>query len=236
MGEGTLTMPPWYKDPIVLLSAAAVGGSILFFGGAKELANVTTDVFTRGNHVTYGTLDPTLGIVLESPSNLRDAAGQRMGIVLDDNAYALARMIRSEGAAEGLLRAHVAMNDAATFPYASDLFGLLTFSNDPQRRGVYGAQWSPAVPPNYPKANARRYATSKDPYEGDVNMAIAAIAERANGVDRADGAVKFIDKSSMGVQLGSKSFEEIDAAWQGDGLIPFTLADYGPDLVLYKKA
>lgn len=229
-------MPPWYKDPIVLLSAAALGGGVLWLGGAKELAAVTTDVFTRGNHVTFGTLDPTLGIVLESPTVLRVAASQRMGVDLDDNTYALARMIRSEGAAQGLLRAHVALNDLQSFPYASDLFGLLTFSNDAQRRGVYGSQWSPAVPPNYPKANARRYSTSKDPYEGDVNMAISAIGERNAGIDRANGAVKFIDKSSMGVQLGSKSFEAIDAAWQGEGLQPFTLADYGTDLVLYKRA
>jgi hypothetical protein len=158
------------------------------------------------------------------------------GIDISPDAYALARMIRSEGAAQGLLRAHVAMNDAATFQYASDLFGLLTFSNDTTRRGMFGKQWSPAVPPSYPVANARRYSTASDPYEGDVNMALAAIAERANGIDRAQGAVKFIDKGSMGVQLGSKPFDAIDASWRSEGLQPFTLADYGDNLVLYKKA
>lgn len=229
-------MPPWYRDPIVIASAAALGGAVLYLGGAKELVEVTQDVFTRGNHVSYGTLDPTLGIVLESPEALRAAASDRVGYHISEDAYALARMIRSEGAAQGLLRAHVAMNDLVSFPYASTLFDLLTYSNDPQRRGVFGQQWSPAVPPNYPKANARRYATSANPYEGDVAMAIAAINERASGIDRANGAVKFIDKASMGVQLGSRDFDTIDASWQSEGLQPFTLAEYGDNLVLYKKA
>lgn len=229
-------MPPWHKDPIVWLSAGSLGAALLFLGGAKEVSDVARDVFTRGNRVSFGTLDKTLGIVLEAPEALRVAAGQRIGLDIDRDTYALARMIRSEGAAEGLLRAHVAMNDLATFPYASDLFGLLTFSNDPKRRGLYGVQYSPAVPPNYPRANVRRYSTSGNPYEGDVHMALAALQERNTGIDRANGAVKFIDRSSMGVQLGSRSFEEVDASWQSEGLQPFTLTEYGSDLVLYKRA
>jgi hypothetical protein len=227
---------PWYKDPAVIVTGAGIGAAFLLLGGGKAIVDVTRDVFARGSHVSYGTLDGPLGIVIESPEALRYAASQRMGFDIPQDAYALARMIRSEGAAQGLLRAHVAMNDLISFPYANTLFELLTFSNDTKRRGVYGVQYSGPVPPDYPNANARRYSTSANPYEGDVQTAIHAIDERNQGIDRASGATKFIDRDSMGAQIGSRSFEVVNASWVADGMEPFTLPEYGDNLVLYRKA
>lgn len=202
---------------------------------ARKASDWVKDITTRGNHISYGTFDETTGVVLESPEDLRVAASGRVGWDIPRDIYALSRMIRSEGAGEGLLRAHVAMNDLASVSWADNLFDLLTYSTDPERRGLYGAQYSPAVPGLYDAANARRYATSQNPYEGDLKTAVTAWEERSQGIDRAQGAVKFIDRSSMGKQAGSRSFAEVDASWRGEGLQPFTLADYGSDLVLYRK-
>lgn len=223
----------WYEDPWLWGSLAALGGAVAFFKPARE---AVVDVFKRGRKLSYGELDPVLGIITEPPESLRAAASTRYGQDIPEDVYAAARMVRSEGAAQGNLRVHVALNDLITFPYASTLFELLTYSTDPARRGWYGKQYSPAVPPDYPKANKRRYATSGNPYEGDVLTASAAIREREQGIDRANGASKFIDRSSMGVQEGSRSFAEVDAEWKASGYTAFTLPEYGSDLVLYRKA
>jgi len=224
---------PWWKDPTVWLPLVGFGGIILAFEG-PNIASAVTDVISRGSHISYGTLNESIGIVNEDPEALRAAASQRLGIVLDADTYALARMIRSEGAAQGELRAHVALNDLADLGWSS-LFYLLTYSTDPQRKGLYGMQYSPAVPPTYPKANARRYSTSQNPYAGDARLALKVLADRANGVDKALSAVKFLDKSGLLAQAGAKRFETTDASWRGEGLEPFSLPEYGTDLVLYRR-
>lgn len=201
---------------------------------SQTIVSAVSDVMNRGSHISYGTLNEVTGIVNEDPEALCRAASVRLGVTLDDDTYALARMIRSEGAAQGELRAHVALNDLADLGWSS-LFYLLTYSTDPQRKGLYGMQYSPAVPPTYPKVNARRYSTSQNPYAGDARLALKVIADRANGVDKAFGAVKFLDKSGLLAQAGAKRFEVTDASWRGEGLEPFSIPEYGTDLVLYRR-
>jgi hypothetical protein len=56
------------------------------------------------------------------------------------------------------------------------------------------------------------------------------------GQDTSGGASKFIDISSMGgVQSGTGSFAAKNQEWIDDGYTPFTLPEFGSDLVLYKK-
>ncbi len=231
-----MKIPSWLSKPETLVTLGSLGAAFFLVGGGNLVKTTVKDIATRGNKLTNGTYISSLGIVTQEPATLLQEAIANLGGPISLDEYSLARMIRSEGIGQGLLRAHVALNDLASLSWPKDLTDLVTYSTDASRRHLYGSQWSAAVPPSYPHANARRYSTSKDPYEGDVAIASQAIAERSEGIDRAAGAVKFLDKSSMGIQVGSSSFENTDAAWQADGLTPFTLPEWGDDLVLYKKA
>lgn len=226
-------MASWYASPWTWAAAAA--GLVLFSTpkGKTVMADTITPIF-KGPRVSQGLYIESLGIVTTTPEALRTQASNAMGESLTNDVYALARMIRSEGSKQGEVRAHVALNDLATLPFLRSLFGLLTYSTDPKRRGLYGAQWSKAVPPQYPHANARRYATIQDPFKSDIIMAKKVLADRVAGIDKSQGATKFIDKSGMGgVQPGSRSFESVNAEWS-KSYEPFQLAEYGDDLVLYR--
>lgn len=226
-------MRPWYKSPWTWL-AAATGFALFYTPKGKSVMADTVLPLVKGPRVSQGLYIESLGIVTTSPEALRVQASNAMGESLTNDVYALARMIRSEGAKQGEVRAHVALNDLKTLPFLKTLFGLLTYSTDEKRRGLYGAQWSKAVPPNYPEQNARRYATIQDPFKSDILLAKKVISDRAAGVDKAQGATKFIDKSSMGgVQPGTKSFESVNKEWS-KSYEPFQLAEYGDDLVLYR--
>lgn len=230
----------WWEDRNLWIGLAGFGGLVaaLQLAGMDPIGDAVfavTDVFQKGQKLSYGTLDPDTGIVAETPEALRMAAATRFGRDIDADTYALARMLRSEGAKEGALRVHVALNDQAALGWSSP-FVLLTYSTDPQRKGMYGMQHSAALPPQYPNAMTRRYATSKDPYTGDVLTAEAAQLDHAAGNDPSQGATKFVDKSSMGIQVGSGSFDALVSRWAADGLEPFTVPEYGEDLVLFKKA
>jgi hypothetical protein len=232
-------MAHWWENKDLWIGLAGFGGIVaaLQLGGYDPIGKVTfevTNVFARGNRLTYGTLNDGSGIVLEDPETLRSAASSRFGQDLSSDVYALARMVRSEGAKEGRLRVHVALNDQAALGWSSP-FVLLTYSTDPQRKGMFGRQYSAAAPPQYPNKMVRRYATSKDPYEGDVQTVLAALAEHDQGIDPSLGATKFLDKGSFGIQEGTGSWAAKDAQWLSEGNVAYTVPEYGDDLVLYRK-
>lgn len=238
---------------ILAVGGLAVAGALVYF--RRPIEGAVRDVFARGERLTYAATDGLTGEVLEAPETLARLASNASGMNVPVAVNSLARMIRSEGATEGLLRAHVALNDAAALGW--DLQRLLTYSTASWARGRYGKQHvtvyrTPAGGETTDKARAltsadgkpvvvrsqtRRYSTARDPYMGDVRTAMAAIAERGRGLDRAQGAVKFVDKSAMGgVQAGTGSFAALVERWGRDGLSPFTLPEYGDDLVLFRRA
>lgn len=225
----------WWKDKTLWLGVLGFGGLVaaLQLAGMDAVGQLTTaasdatflltDVFVKGKRLSHGTLDAT-GTVVEDPEALRAAASVVLGRDIDRNVYALARMLRSEGAKEGDLRVHVALNDLADLGW-SDAFNLITYSTVAAARGRYGNQLH------------RRYSSAQDPYEGDVLTVEQAITNHDAGFDPAQGATKFVDKSSMGgVQAGTSSFDALVQRWGADGLSPFTVPEYGDDLVLFKKA
>ena len=222
-------------DEKLLLGGAAAAAAVLGISHRKEIV----DVIKRGQKLTrsswLGGSKGAYGVIEQDPEALLAVAQMQMGRAFPLDIYSLARMIRSEGATEARARAHVAFNDLNRFRYADTMHELLTYSTDPQRRGRFGVQYSPAAGP-FSKANKRRYATSRDPYEGDVLWAERVWNERARGIDPTKGAVKFLDKSVMGKQPGSVSFPEKDAQWRREGLIGYTLPEFGDDLVLYRRA
>lgn len=206
---------------MAVLQAAGLNPVGQITSAANDAAFMVTDVFSKGSRLSYGTLDAT-GTVVDDPETLRGAATQRLGRDIDRNVYALARMVRSEGAAQGNLRVHVALNDLADLGWP-DAYTLITYSTNSAKKGKYGQQAT------------RRYASSSDPYEGDVLTVEQAIAQNDAGYDLSQGATKFVDKDSFGVQAGTGSFDDLVAKWAPEGLQPFTVPEYGDNLVLFKK-
>lgn len=223
-------------------------GAVAIAASVKPVRQGVIDVFKRGSKLTSSswftggqdidqkTAKSRFGFIKDTPSALLREASINYGTPLPIDVYAGARMVRSEGASEGVLRMHVALNDLQRFPHANNLHELLTYSTDPKRKGFFGKQYSPAAPPLYPQANRRRFATGSDPYSGDVDLVLQVLAERRAGIDKAHGATKFIDVDDMGHQEGSVSFAQKDAEWKGDGYKAFTTEEFGPNFVLYRKA
>lgn len=207
-------------------------GVLTVVGLALWQRKAIVDVVTRGKRLTWSGVDET-GIVPLTPSFLRDSAELELGRGVDQVVYDLARMIRSEGAAAGRVRAHVAINDARELGW--DLHRLLTYSTNRDALGWYGEQFTPADRAPMGIKSVRRYSTARDPYEGDIDQAERVILERAQGIDPTDGGVKFVDKSSMGVQEGSASFPELVARWAKDGLVPASVPGYSADLVVFRR-
>jgi len=210
-----------------------MGALVLGAGGLLYLASrrEVTDVFVRGKKLTSSTLSAD-GVVLESPSTLAMLASGVYRQPLAVEIYSLARMIRSEGAAEGEIRGHVALNDLADLRWQSLQF-LLTYSTADWSRGKYGKQHSVR---SDGQKQTRRYSTARDPYEGDVKMALKVLSDHSSGFDPTGGAVKFLDREAMAFQQGSQGFDAVNARWTSDGLVPYTLPQWGNDLVLYRRA
>lgn len=199
------------------------------------------DTIIRGKRLTYTSLGAD-GQIPDDPADLVDQAAQILGRDLPQELYDLARMKRSEqGKDDGRLRVHVALNDAAEHNWSTHF--AITYSTNPAAKGRYGEQFTPAERAPGGVKSVRRYSTATDPYEGDVGMVERVLLERAQGLDptSADGrvgagAVKFVDRSSLGgVQEGSSSYDQIVARWAGEGLRPFTVPGYSADLVVFRR-
>ncbi len=191
------------------------------------------DSISRGKRLTYTALQAN-GLINADPAQLVDQASTVLGRDLPQELYDLARMKLSEqGTDDGRLRVHVALNDAASHNWSTHF--AITYSTNPTAKGMYGEQFTPADRAPGGVKSVRRYSTSKDPYEGDVAIVESVLLERAQGIDQTGGAVKFVDRSSMGVQEGSGSFDDLVAQWAAEGLQPFTVPGYSDDLVVFRK-
>lgn len=235
------------RGPVYLVRRNPSTSDLLLWGGGlalvalalwkgKELATVVSDavvdVVKRGKRLTFAGLGFD-GVVPISPEALRGAASVQLGREVSQAASDMARMIRSEGSAAGRIRAHVALNDAAELGWG--LHGLLTYSTNSNAKGFYGEQSTPASRAPGGIKSVRRYSTAKDAYEGDVQVAEQVMAEHALGVDPTLGAVKFVDKASLSVQEGARTYESIVASWGSEGLRPFNVYGYSDDLVVFRR-
>lgn len=215
---------------------------LVYGAGAGLLAlavwqrGTVVDVVKRGRKLTDAPVGSS-GKVDMYPAALAAEASRRLGRNVATTVYAGARMVRSEGSSAARVRMHVAINDANELGW--DLLRLFTYSTADWARGWFGAQFTPAVRDALGKLvrekSVRRYATSKDPYEGDVVAVEQALAEHQAGIDPTGGAVKFVDKSSFGVQTGTGSYAEIVQRWGADGLRPFNVPGYSDDLVVFRR-
>lgn len=191
------------------------------------------DYFERGKVLTSTSPDAG-GVIRVAPAELARRASVVMGRDVSREAYALGRMSRSErGKNESQtgqrLRMHVALNDLAQVSWADTVEELFTYSNQSGEKGFFGDQLG------------RRYATTRDPYEGDVLLAEAVIVEHQAGIDPTavpglPPAIKFVDKKSMGgVQKGTGTYEALVERWAPEGLRPFTVAGAPEDFVVFRR-
>lgn len=230
----------WSDDEKWLLGGLAAGVLLLW---GKPIYNAVVapvvDVIGRGDRLTVTELDskgvsgfPSNQEGVEptpaAPDDLVAQASAVLGTQIDADTYALARMARSEGIAAGALRIHVALNDLADLNtrkgYGWSAADLITYSTDANARGYFGSQ------------THRRYSSSQDPYAGDVRLALETIAQHNAGVDPTGGAVKFVDKSSFGVQADTGTYDAIVATWAREGLSPFNVTGYSDDFVVFRRA
>lgn len=202
-------MRPW----MIFLIAAAV---LLVYGGR----NVVRDFVTRGKRLTVSTT--TDGAVRERPELLVAEAARTLGRDVDPEAYALARMIRSEAGSRGVREkaaiGFVALNDARSHSWSV----LETVTKHRRRTFTFGEQ-----------SGGGRYSTARDPYENDLALAEAILAAEVE--DETRGATKFVHERSMGgVQAGSGSFADLVVRWGREGYEPFRIPDT-TDLVLFRR-
>lgn len=222
--------------PIYVVGAGLIG--VLAFWQGRRVVQTVVDFTTKGKRLNVTTVDPA-GVVSEkeadgtfrrlSPVELAEVASAVAGYEIPLDIYSLARMRRSEGTNGAELRMHVALNDLADIQRRAPSLGissitdLITFSKYAGERDFYGDQ------------AGRRYASTRDPYEGDVRLAWKVWQDRQAGIDKAGGAVKFVDKSAFGVQKGTRSYEDVLAEWTADGLVPFTSPEATSDFVLFRR-
>ncbi len=223
-------MSPVKREDGLILGGAALAA--IAFWKKDEIKEAIVDVITRGRRLTVAPVGPQ-GVVETLPAALVAAASLVLGRTITQESYDLGRMARSEGAAAGRIRMHVALNDAAAHSWS--LHFTITYSTNDQAKGLYGEQYTPAARAPGGLSSVRRYSTAKDPYEGDVVLAERVQLERAQGLDPTGGAVKFLDRESLKVQEGAGSYEDTVAKWAKEGLAPFNLPGYPDDLVVFRR-
>ncbi len=155
----------------------------------KSGVDIVTDFVGAGKKLTTSTRDSD-GVVEQDPYELRAAAARTVGRDVSDDAYALARMVRSEAGSADLQTkvrlANVAMNQARRLGWS--VYDVIVYHKTESRNGYYGAQIS------------GRFASSQDPYEIDLKAAEIALQG-----DTTNGATNFAHQSAFGKQLGTAS-------------------------------
>jgi hypothetical protein len=180
--------------------ALLVLGALLF---GEQVVNATIDYSTRGRQLSHSPPLDATGQVATPPAELLREAAALLGRSIAEDAYALARMIRSEGGsgsvAEKQARAWVARNDQAAHGWS-----MLKTIAGPDL--LFGRQlgW--------------RYASGVDPFENDLAVAEGVLSGALP--DNTGGAVKFVDIDSFGVQEGTGSYEATRDQWASEGLSP----------------
>lgn len=205
----------------VLWGLGAAGVALLLWKRADLVA-----VVTSGARLTHGTVGDDAQIV-ESPDELAAAASVALGRDVDVDTYSLARMLRSEGAAEGAARVHVALNKAAASGITPT--HLLTRASG-NGGGHYGPQFV-----RDPRS-VRWASTGHDPYAGDVDVVLSVYAERAAGIDPTNGAIGYADAGAFGVQDGTGSWDDYRAKQEAAGLVADNVAGLSSDFFVFRKA
>lgn len=226
------------RDDEVLLyaGAAALVGLAVWKGpaiaaGVVVGAGYVTNMFTRGNKLYDSTVDDA-GVVTDDPEVLRMQAEAVLGYSADLDTLALATMGRSEGVDGEEARMHVALNDLADLQRTygtrvySSISALMLHSKNAAADGHFSEQYL-----------GKRYSTAKPAYEGDYHLAEKVRADRADGIDITDGALKFVDKTSFATQRGAtETYDQKVAEWAEAGLEPGAVDGASSNFVVFRRA
>ena len=161
------------------------------------------------------------GYVPDDPYALLDEARTVMAYDIEQDVYALARSGRSEGKNGMEARMHVFMSQAAQA--GMSVWALTVRQPGSAKDGFFGTQ------------KGRRWASSRDPYEGDVKLAEKVYSDHNNGIDPTGGASRFVDKSAFGKQEGTRTYAEVLAKWEQEGYQAYPYVDASSDFVLFRK-
>lgn len=173
----------------------------LAFSYGDHVAPALSDFADRGRRLADGS-----DVAGGDPAELAAAAAEILGRPVDVDAFAVATMIRSEAGlgpvAEKAACAWVAINDSRAHGWSM----IYTIAG-PDRRFGHQAGW--------------RYASGSAPYEDDLRIAEACLSGQIG--DPTGGAVKFVHISAFGIQPGTRSFDDVAAAWAGEGITLYPL-------------
>jgi hypothetical protein len=187
-----------------------------------EALPALVDVVERGRRLSVD-VETASGIVTSVDSVLLAQAAAIVGRPVAPEAYALARVCRSDEGRAGQIAktylCHVLMNQADSLGWG--IVRTVQFHTTAARDEHYGAQIS------------GRVASGEDPYESDLAAAEYAVAQRAQGLDPTAGATNFVDKRAFGVQEGTGSFEDLVAVWGSEGKSPGNLPGAPASLVFF---
>lgn len=216
-------MKPWVKWALIavaLLAGAWLADTDLpVVSEVGEVLPALYDDLFRGAQLSRGTV--VNGVVQEDVATLAAQAAAVVGRDVAPDAYALARVCRSEEGRAGQMAkvylCHVMLNQAG----GGDVVATIQAHNTSARNGHFGEQISGAV------------SSVQDPYESDLNAAEYALAQRAQGDDPTGGATNFVDRRAFGVQAGTGSFADLVARWGASGKRPGTLPDASANLVFF---
>lgn len=161
------------------------------------------------------------GFIDQAPDTLIGEAESILGVPIDRDVYALARSGRSEGKNGMEARMHVMVNQAREA--GMSVFELTVHQPGSVKDGRFGTQ------------RGRRWASSRDPYEGDIGLATKVLIDNSAGADTTGGAGRFVDKSAFGKQEGTRTYAEVLAAWQGEGYTAYYYPEASNDFVLFRK-
>jgi hypothetical protein len=214
------------KGDDLLLWLGVVGfGAVAAATSSETARDWIVDLTKRGRRLTVTELDEDLKV----PSYPEQLAAKAMGVLgrpVTPTAYGIARMVRSEeGSGSPTTKRYlvwVLLNDSRALGWAP--LKTLTYSTSTVRKGFFGKQIT------------RRYSTARDPYENDLLIAEAVLAEyEAGRPDPTGGAVKFVNKLAFGVQAGTGSYAAVLAKWRADGLEPLNLPGAPDELVFFRR-
>jgi len=161
------------------------------------------------------------GYIDTAPNVLISEAEQILGVDIDRDVYALARSGRSEGKNGMEARMHVMVNQAREA--GMSVFELTVHQPGSPKDGYFGSQVG------------RRWASSRDPYEGDIGLATKVIIDNSAGKDTTGGASRFVDKSAFGKQEGTRTYAEVKAKWGAEGYEAYRYPDASSDFVLFRR-
>lgn len=161
------------------------------------------------------------GYIPEDPYALLNEARAIMGYDIEQDVYALARSGRSEGRNGMEARMHVMMTQAEES--GMTVWARTVSEPGNPSNGYFGEQ------------RGRRWASTEDPYEGDIKLAEEVYVQHNNGIDPTGGAGRFADKSSFGKQAGTRTYATVLAEWADEGYYAYYFPDASHDFVLFRR-